>query len=238
MGGFVLAFAHIDHEKHVGGKPESIPELFYGHTDVDDEEIARHSSCQVNIDRVGQVYGNHHGPEPEFESVPCRHYAAQDATEGEGQDADGTIHEADLSGGKCEPAHLLGIEQEGRCQFHQLCLAKPVKQQERDDDQYPVFAEKEGEGPEKFGENTFGAVADGGFVGHRVGQHQLVVYEEEEEHAAKQEKGDGPSEGNVSRTCREVCGCGEIEFWVNLYDCHHRLRPVILSDHKTLTLNQ
>ena len=137
-----LAFRHVDHVKHIRREAESVAKLFYQYSQIDKQEAVRHGIGQVDVDRIGQVDGNNHGPQPEPESVTGGQNPADNPPGSQGQNPDGSVHKAYFTGGKCQSAGFLGVQQEGRGQFDQLGLAEAVEQQKQQDDTNLFLFEK------------------------------------------------------------------------------------------------
>ena len=77
MGGLVVALGE-EHKIHrVGGEAKAIAELLDRHADIHHANALRHRIGQIEIDQVGQRYGERHRPDPSLQSAVRNGHATQ-----------------------------------------------------------------------------------------------------------------------------------------------------------------
>jgi hypothetical protein len=91
----------------------------------------------------------HHRPQHALEAEAGNQVAADQAADGQRDDADGAIGNADLRGGQAQAALGQRVLQEGNGELEQLRFAQAEGQDEAQDQQDVLLAEEGGEGGEE-----------------------------------------------------------------------------------------
>ena len=204
VGGLVGTVGEVDEEEHVGGEAEAVAELFDEDAGIDEEEAGRGGVAEEDIDGIGHRDGEDHGPEPVAEALTGDGDAAEDAAQGETNDAGGALGKANLGGGHGESAFANGIDQEGDAHLGQLGLGQAVEEHE-EEGREDAFLGKEGaEGEEEFADKGAGGDMDGGMIGCGTGQEVLVVEPDGDEEAREDEEGDAPGVGDAAGMRLEI----------------------------------
>ncbi|EEF22081.1 conserved hypothetical protein, partial [Ricinus communis] len=145
MGRFVRAFRHHDHVHQHGGEAEAVAELLDREEAADDAKVLRLRGRQVHEHEIGQVHGKHHQPQAAFQAQARDQVTAEQAADGQRDDADGAVRGAVLLGREAQAARADRVLQEGGDEFQQLRLAQAERQNKTEDQPDVALAEEAGE---------------------------------------------------------------------------------------------
>ena len=112
VGGFVLALTIINKVEHVGRESEAIAELLDEDADIDDKQTVGQDIGEIDVDEVGQRDGQHHRPQPAFQSVATGGNTAENATQRQSDDTYSTLNETVFTITQAETAIMACVDKE------------------------------------------------------------------------------------------------------------------------------
>lgn len=134
MARLVVALAVVDEIEHVGCEAEAIAKLFEEDAEVDHHEALGQGVAHVDIDDVGQRDSAYHGPQPALQAILAGSHAAEDATEGQSDDAHRSLYQSVFLRRQTESASTVAVDEEECRHLGEQSLGHAIEEHEEQGD--------------------------------------------------------------------------------------------------------
>ena len=98
MRGLEFSFGKVHHKQHICRKTEAVPELLHCNARADNHQVMRHCHTQIYESEAREGHAGGHRPEGFLEAPTGRRHTADDASDRQRKDADGSVDNADQGG--------------------------------------------------------------------------------------------------------------------------------------------